>query len=220
MSKWHKAQAAHKLDIHCWSIQTCGYCRHLTRSTAQRVGGFFDGVSALFLEHSDMSGWHKLGIHCWSIQTLLDSPFVMATDPLAEMKLLEAPGSSSSASLSRAPSTSSLPNSGGHRPFQSDLQGEGEFGVEVCLPPPPTPVSTLVERPEKLYPNAIAVRCWPERLLKCEGCDTDTHKDDTVFGPNNPWALEPLPQEWGYYGAVKAYADIQPQGDLCSGKAM
>ena len=148
----------------------------------------------------------------------LDSPFVMA-DPLAGMMLAD---SSSSPTLSRAPSISSL-ISGGHRPFQSDLQGEGEgeFGVEVCLPPlPPTPVSTLVERPEKLYPNAIAVRCWPERLLKCEGCDTDTHKDDTVFGPNNPWALEPLPQEWGYYGAVKAYADIQPQGDLCSGKAM
>ena len=138
----------------------------------------------------------------------------MATDPLAGMKLLETPGSSSSASLSRAPSTSSLPNSGGHRPFQSDLQGEGEFGVEVRFPPP------LAERPEKLYPNAIAVRCWPERFLKCEGCDTNTQTADSVFGPNNPWGLEPLPQEWGYYGAVKAYADIQPQGDLCSGKAM
>ena len=144
------------------------------------------------------------------------SSFVMAMDPLARMELLGEPGSSSSASRSRAPSASSLPSSSGdHRPFQSDLQVEaeadGDFGVEVRLPPPPA------ERPEKVYPNAIVVRCWPQRFLKCEGCDTNTQKADSVFGPNNPWGLEPLPQEWGYYGAVKAYAGIQPQGDLCSG---
>ena len=63
-------------------------------------------------------------------------------------------------------------------------------------------------------PNGIICRPWPERVLVCKGCSVKTMDFDSVVGQDNVFNCEPQPQEWGYYGKVKGFVEVQPQGAM------
>ena len=66
----------------------------------------------------------------------------------------------------------------------------------------------------QVVPNGIFCRPWPERTLVCKGCSVKTVDFDSVVGQDNVFNCEPQPQEWGYYGPVKGFVEVQPQGAM------
>ena len=123
------------------------------------------------------------------------SLLVMSLDPLATVGMDD---TSTTHVLGPDASSSSSNTNQGQGPDQGLGQGPGILGAKL-----------------EQYPPNIICRHWPERKLECAGCDVQTGAVDSIIGSDNPWGVEPLPQEWGYYGKVKGYVDIQPQGDLC-----
>ena len=63
-------------------------------------------------------------------------------------------------------------------------------------------------------PHGVICRPWPERVLVCKGCSVRTMDFDSVVGQDNVFNCEPQPQEWGYYGKVKGFVEVQPQGAM------